>query len=284
MKRHGTNRRIQSQAGAFTLIELLVVAVMVALLGVTLMTALAKSNPGGNLARCLNNHRQLTAAWTVYSFDFKETLISCQDGVPGNRPNWCTGDLDFSASNNSNWDPNADITRSPFWPYTGRDSSLYRCPSDKSLRVGSQTPQPRVRSYSMNTAFGFGEWLAKSYDRSQNVWRLYSQRTDIVVPAKTFTFADEHPDSINDSVLQVACTGAQPIDPPSAAQIIDFPASWHNGGGSFSFADGRAEMHKWVGHIIKPPTFYIGTIPLNVTAGDSYVDVRWLAANTTVRR
>ena len=66
--------------------------------------------------------------------------------------------------------------------------------------------------------------------------------------------------------------------------LIDFPASWHNGGGSFSFADGRAEMHKWVGRTIKPPTLYLGTVPLNFSAGDSYVDVKWLAANTTVRR
>ena len=53
---------------------------------------------------------------------------------------------------------------------------------------------------------------------------------------------DEHPDSINDAALANACTGA---DAPGTAQIIDFPANYHNGACGFNFADGHAEIHHW---------------------------------------
>jgi len=32
--------------------------------------------------------------------------------------------------------------------------------------------------------------------------------------------------------------------------IIDFPASFHNGAAGFSFADGHAEIHRWIGKTI----------------------------------
>jgi len=228
-----------------------VVAVMVALLGVTLMTALAKSNPGGNLARCLNNHRQLTAAWTVYSFDFKETLISCQDGVPGNRPNWCTGDLDFSASNNSNWDPNADITRSPFWPYTGRDTSLYRCPSDKSLRVGSQTPQPRVRSYSMNAFMGGRDPKIGPLPATATGYvPFFVKDSDLRHPYRLWVMIDEDETTINDGFF---------LTDPDARNWLDLPAkSAHRHSYSFplTFADGHTDA--WPHHRLGGPSASLG--------------------------
>ena len=34
--------------------------------------------------------------------------------------------------------------------------------------------------------------------------------------------------------------------PASKYYLIDYPASTHNGSGGLSFADGRAEVHKWL--------------------------------------
>jgi len=135
----------------------------------------------------------------------------------------------------------------------------------------------------MNSAFGVGGFLNGTYDPSQHVWKLYAKISDVVYPQNTFLFDDEHPGSINAGEFSTACTGAQPSDPPSAAKIIDVPASWHDDGAAFSFADGRAEIHKWVGSAIKPPL----TDPsprLNYPADDSYLDAQWLATNTTVKR
>jgi prepilin-type processing-associated H-X9-DG protein len=140
-----------------------------------------------------------------------------------------------------------------------------------------------VRSISMSQVFSKGgEWLDKTYNATQTAWRTYDRFTAIVLPVKTWVFVDEHPDSINGLGFANACTGA---DSPATAQIIDFPANFHCGGGGFAFADGHAEIHKWKGSKINnAPVTYTGTLALNVPAGDSWVDVRWMAENTTVRR
>jgi prepilin-type processing-associated H-X9-DG protein len=60
-------------------------------------------------------------------------------------------------------------------------------------------------------------------------------------PANIFVFLDEHADSINDLQFMV-----DPGYAPNAEKWRDFPASYHNGAGSFSFADGHSEIHKWL--------------------------------------
>ena len=67
-------------------------------------------------------------------------------------------------------------------------------------------------------------------------------------------------------------------------QIIDVPASYHNGACGFSFSDGHSEIHKWRGSRIKVPVRNgnpVLPLPLGA-AGDSLVDVLWMCANTTV--
>jgi prepilin-type processing-associated H-X9-DG protein len=64
--------------------------------------------------------------------------------------------------------------------------------------------------------------------------------------------------------------------------IIDIPASYHNGACGFSFSDGHAEIHRWIGRTIKPPVKYDGSVALNVPARDSLVDAKWMSQNTTV--
>jgi prepilin-type processing-associated H-X9-DG protein len=136
----------------------------------------------------------------------------------------------------------------------------------------------------MSHAFGQGEWLDKNYNTSQSVWRTYSRASDIMRPAQTFLFVDVHPDSINDSSFKNACTGAQPADPPTAAQLIDYPSPLHNGAGNLSFADGRVETHRWQGSKIRNCLVRYDFMSLNGPAETSWMDVRWIAERTTARR
>jgi prepilin-type N-terminal cleavage/methylation domain-containing protein len=265
---------------AFTLPELLICILILAFAGILLTSAFARPGPSIKAWQCMNNLRQLTAAWKTYAYDNNDTLVAAQSGMAG-RPLWVTGIMDYSLGNVSNIDTNQDIVKSPLWKYCGTQANLFRCPSDPSVFRRAGIPLPRVRSYSMGGQFGTGEWLDQNFNQNQKVWRTYAKAAEIVIPAKTFIFLDEHPDSINDSAFQIACTGA---DSPASARIIDYPASYHdNGSCCFSFADGRSEMHKWIGRTIKPP---IGSpsIQLNVNAGESWVDIQWIAQNTTVRR
>jgi prepilin-type processing-associated H-X9-DG protein len=142
---------------------------------------------------------------------------------------------------------------------------------------------PRIRSNSMSQVFGHGEWLDKANNPNQKVWFTYSKNSQIHKPANTWVFVDEHPDSINDAAFANACTGA---DSAGTAQIIDFPANYHNGACGFSFADGHSDIKKWLGSKIRDARVTYGrtTLTLNVPAGDSWVDVQWMARNTTERR
>jgi len=133
----------------------------------------------------------------------------------------------------------------------------------------------------MSQVFGKGEWLDGGPNAGQTTWRTYDKMSLIVNSPKTFVFVDEHPDSINDSAFAVKCDGA---DQAGAAMIIDFPASYHNGACGFSFADGHCEIHRWRGSKIQAQVRYNGQLPLAVPAGDSWMDVRWMADNTTVKR
>jgi prepilin-type processing-associated H-X9-DG protein len=211
--------------------------------------------------------------------------LSCQNNVGASRPLWISGNLDFNPGNRSNWDVNQDIANSPLWPYIQGKAGLFRCPGDRSSLMVSGTRMPRVRSYSMSQVFGTGDWLSNPYPPQPNVWRIYSELDQIVFPSKTFVFIEEHPDSINDGAFANQCTGAQPQDPPSAAMIIDWPASLHDELCNLSFADGHLEAYRWKGTKIRnAPISYNGNISVNVPAGDSWIDIQWLAAHTTVRR
>jgi prepilin-type processing-associated H-X9-DG protein len=82
-----------------------------------------------------------------------------------------------------------------------------------------------------------------------------------------FVFLDEREDSIND--------GWFASDPDTAWQIIDYPASYHNGAGGFSFADGHSEIKKWLDPRTRPVLKTGQLLPLNVNLPND-VDLRWL--------
>ena len=64
------------QQNGFTLIELLVVIAIIAILAAMLLPALAKAKERARLIQCLNDMKQLTLGWTVYTGDFSERMPS----------------------------------------------------------------------------------------------------------------------------------------------------------------------------------------------------------------
>lgn len=277
------------ERSAFTLLELVASLAVLVLLSSLMIPALTSTTTNSAALQCRNNFRQLTAGWQQWSDEDRgyllNTSVETRADLSAARPVWVTGNLDESGANRSNWDVEQDIARSPIWPLVGHSASVFRCPVDRFTVPVMGLPRLRVRSYSMSDVFGKGEWLDKTPNPSQMVWRTYARAAEIALPSRTFVFMDVHPDSINDAAFKVACTGSLPGDPPTAAQLIDYPSPLHNGGCNLSFADGRAEAHRWEGGKIRnAPVLYDSKMPLNVPADSSWVDTQWLAANTTVKR
>jgi prepilin-type N-terminal cleavage/methylation domain-containing protein len=271
---------IGKSIGGFTLIELLVVIAIIAILAAMLLPALAKAKTKAQGTQCMNNGRQLSLCWRLYSDDYNGGLVASlgQNGsaVYNRRPVWMTGNFPTPYPSGtviqSEWDINVDIMTGPLWSY-GKNAAMYKCPADQSTVTIAGKTYPRVRSISMSQVFDWGEWL------TADKWRTYGRMSDIVRPVQTFVFIDENPKWLNDGAFATDCNGF-PGSGTSGAEIVDLPATYHNRAAGLSFADGHSEMHKWIGNII-----------LNATTGTSvspgtgdWADWYYLALNTTVLR
>ena len=84
-------------------------------------------------------------------------------------------------------------------------------------------------------------------------------------PSMTYLTLDEHPDSINDAFF---------ITDPAANNWQDVPASYHNGACGFSFADGHAEIKKWLSRSSKIPVTY-GSPQVRPFDAAGKADIQW---------
>ena len=114
-------------------------------------------------------------------------------------------------------------------------------------------------------------------------FKIFRKTADLNLssPAMLFVFIDEHPDTINYGDFAVVWTDAENL---AKAKIIDMPASTHNGAGGLSFADGHAEVHRWVDPRTRPPIRQVQYwFSADRTQSPGNRDMLWLAQRTTVR-
>src|SRR5204863_7394506 len=133
------------------------------------------------------------------------------------------------------------------------------CPSDTSYVLVNGIPTPRVRSMSMNLYLGGLAGTSVGLASAAN-FRIFLKTTDLSAPGptKTFVFLDERWDVINWGNFFTDMSGYSPSNAALYQFTEDIPNMIHEGGCSFSFADGRGEIHRWADPRTTPPLFSTG--------------------------
>ena len=252
-------------AAAFTLIELLVVIAIIAILAALLLPALSRAKLKAQGVYCMNNEKQMTLAWILYADDYAQKLVpnvGDGQGAPFYETSntWCYGNVS-SLPDETN---SAFLTQSLLAPYS-KALGIYKCPGDPGNPVGT----PRVRSVSMNGFMnGKGGGTVAGY---QNFVKL----TDLVNSSQWYVFLDEKPLSINDEYFEVKMV---PVN-STAVVMNDWPSQVHGGACGFGFADGHAEVHKWLGPSLQSAAT-VGAVTFKKPSSD-FNDGYWLISHTT---
>ncbi len=251
---------INTDRRAFTLVELLMVIAIIAILAALLLPVLSRSKITAQGVQCTNNHRQLILAWSMYCHDNNDQIPILENWVAGNMSDA------FDATN-------ASLLVTPQKSVLARYvlvAGIYKCPGDKSSFVRSVSMNNRMNP----TLPGF--WLHGGGDQ----YDTFEKSLQIRTASDIYVTMDERSDTINDGGLCVDMSNTGNAEGTGASNpywLIDYPASYHNGSGRFSFADGHVDSHRW----LEPTTLVpLGQAhPTHTSATDR--DTQWLQNHCT---
>jgi prepilin-type N-terminal cleavage/methylation domain-containing protein/prepilin-type processing-associated H-X9-DG protein len=283
------NLRKASASKAFTLIELLVVIAIIAILAALLLPALSRAKTEALSSQCMSNEKQIQLAWAMYAGDNGDVLALNFDyhddgpympygatSRPPGTPAWCEGWLDWSSGSvNTNIVYLINPIVSLFGPYIANNALIFACPADiyASPPQRGQGWSHRCRSITMDGNIGGGMKYSFGWTLTNPIVKMGNFTRP--GPAQSWLTMDEHPDWLDDSILYV-----NPAETNGLGEFTEVPGSFHNNACGISFADGHAEIHRWLdARILLPVVFEYHPESLDINDNPS-PDLGWLATRT----
>ena len=277
-------RRLARRSDGFTRIDLIATVLLVMLLGLLTVPTLTRASQATIGSSCIDNQRLICSAWQQYAADHSDRLVNNFNLADtyntinnGQFDNWTVNVVDWTTKSD-----NTNLTyfqQAKLFPYLQGNNLAFKCAADtfrSSAQIAAQWPNGRIRSYSMNACMGKTGVNDSSVNNGISSWvpgkRQFLKTASIPNPGNVFVFLDEHPDSINDGFF---------VENPSVLQWGDIPASQHNGGCGFGFADGHGEIHIWTYNATKVPVKYNFNSPPPMSPSTS-ADYVWLTSRMAV--
>ena len=217
------------------------VIAIIAILASMLLPAMGKAKAKAQQIYCMNNYRQLQLCWQMYIDDHNDHLPPNEGGSGGSRDTWISPTRTWIKGNAFTDTTTAGIQAGCLFPYN-KSVKIYKCPADRST-VRDLGKIPRTRSVSMNM------YMNTNPDPSAtDCWHKFSAiRTP--APSQAFVFIDESEGSIENARFFTT--------QPDNWLWVDFVSIRHRNAGVLSFADGHAELWKW----LEPNTLQIAKMP-----------------------
>ena len=284
---------VEARQRAFTLIELLVVIAIIAILAAMLLPALAKAKATAKKATCINNFKQLQICYRMYVDDNNDYLPLNNIGSGAGVASWISY---ATAGASAQFDYNTkNIQTATLYPYN-QNAKIYLCPANTYMLVvgASGAPpgpyrddsgtiitagtSPQMRTCAVEFSLGGGGGNSPPWTQTGSgtsaVWHTYQKFNQIQSVSAKIVFVDEASGTVDD--------GAFALFPMNSGANFwwNLPASRHDNGCVFSFADGHAEYLKWHGTAV--PSSYWQTqgpgtggngIGQNTIAADSSDDL-----------
>ncbi len=238
------SQAVKRRKDAFTLIELLVVIAIIAILASVLLPVLSSAKRRAYESTCLNNQKQLIMAWLMYADDHNQGLIGMNTAT---ALDWRIGLLAggtiptspyplkqywpatmVGQINIHNWFIEEGFLEGPLAQYAA-NANIIHCPGDL-----------RGQLYNVSSFDSYSGVMGLGTNITTYNWGVTTQDrlSAIRHPSDRIVFVEEN-DTRGDELQQWEFEYNVP-------DFGDKPAVFHGVSSTFSFADGHAEIRRWL--------------------------------------